>query len=338
MRKMLTSVILVLGVLFATFAQSADFKADRPDNYTVKKGDTLWDISNLFLKSPWLWPEIWHVNPQIKNPHLIYPGDVISLIYIDGKPYLTVNRAGVGPQIRYEPIDTAISTLPLDAINSFLSKSRVVDDAMLKAAPYVVAGQEKRLIMGKNDELYARGEFANDIPSYGFFRKDKKYVDPDTKEALGMMANYMGTGDMLALNQSIATLVVSDAAQEIRVGDRLLPSMQGVFNSTFFPSAPESSLEGRIIGVEDGVSQVGNLSVVIINKGSREGLVPGNVLKIIKRGTKVKDRVANEMIELPEVQSGTLMVFQVFDKLSLGLVLEADRGITTEDIVRNPND
>ncbi len=337
MRKTIITAFLAFCLSFSAWANEGAFKDNRPDSYVVKKGDTLWDISNVFLKTPWYWPEIWHVNQQIANPHLIYPGDVISLIYIDGKPYLTVDRnIRLSPQIRYENIDQAISAIPLDVINSFLSRSRIVEEGELEKAPYVISGKEKRLIMASGDDLYARGSFPEDIPSYGFYRKAETYKDPKTKEVLGVLATDIATGDMLALNKDVATLKVVRATEEIRVGDRLLPHTDALFDSTFFPSSPEKEIEGSIIGVEEGVSQVGMLSVVIINKGARESLKPGNILIIYKRSLSVKDRIAKDTVELPEEQAGMVMIFKAFEKLSLGLVLKADRGITTEDIVRNP--
>ena len=152
-------------------AEEVLLRDDYPENYTVVKGDTLWDISNTFLQNPWMWPEIWHVNPQIANPHLIYPGDNIRLIYLDGRPRLIVDRSNkvvkLSPKIRYLDEDQAISTIPLDAINNFLTRSRITTENALEAAPYVVSGHSQRLLAGKGDRVYARGGFDPGFAGYG---------------------------------------------------------------------------------------------------------------------------------------------------------------------------
>lgn len=342
---------LVLSVICVLASHAADerFRDDFPERYIVKKGDTLWGISSNFLKSPWLWPEIWHANAQIENPHLIFPGDVISLVYIDGQPRLTVNRTTrlspsgtdkLSPQIRVSSIDDAIPAIPLDEINSWLLRNRVVDQGVLEAAPYVIAGQEQRLILGSGDRLYGRGQFANNIPNYGIYRKGNNYVDPDSKEILGVQAIDVGGANMRALDEDVATLSVTRSTGDVRIGDRILPTAERVIEPTFFPSEPEQEIKGKIIGVEGGVSQVGLLDVIAINRGEREGLEPGNVLSIYKRGAVVKDPYAKKRkdrtVYLPDERAGLMMIFQTFDKMSLALVLKADRGIKVGDYARQP--
>ena len=351
MKKCTFILAAIIGFCFVVTATATNedpyFVGDHPDRYIVEKGDTLWDIAGRFLKKPWHWPEIWHVNKQIANPHLIFPGDVIKLIYIDGQKKLTVSQRsyklspGSGdeklePRIYATPISDAIATIPLDEINSFLSKSRFLEEGELEMAPYVLAGAKKRLILGKGDNLYARGEFADDIASYGIYRKGETYIDPETKEVLGIQVMDIGSGVMQAVKDEIATLGVTRAVKEVRVGDRLMPNEERSIESTFFPSPPAKQVEGVIMAVEDGVAKVGMLDVVILNRGERDGLEVGNVLAIYKRGEVVKDRIAKEDIVLPEENAGLLMVFQSFEKLSLALILEADRTLSVNDIVRNP--
>jgi nucleoid-associated protein YgaU len=349
MKKCIFGLTIIFGLCFVVTAIATDndspFVGNHPDRYIVKKDDTLWDISGRFLKLPWYWPEIWHINKQIANPHLIFPGDVIKLVYIDGKKRLTVDRtikSGPGtttklkPQIYATPVDKAIAAIPLDEINSFLSKSRFLEEGVLESAPYVLAGAKKRLILGAGDSLYARGKFADNIASYGIYRKGETYIDPETKEVLGIQAMDIGSGNMQSLKGEIATLNVTRAVKEVRVSDRLMPNEERFIESTFFPSPPTEAIEGIIMAVEGGVAKVAMLDVVVINRGKRESLKVGNVLAIYKRGEVVKDRVAQEEIKLPEERAGLLMVFQSFDKLSLALVLEADRPLSVNDIVRNP--
>jgi nucleoid-associated protein YgaU len=350
MKKCIFGLTIIFGLCFVVSAIATDndsrFVSNPPDSYVVKKDDTLWDISGRFLKHPWYWPEIWHVNKQIANPHLIFPGDVIRLVYIDGNKRLTVDRPlksspGSGttklePQIYSTPVDKAIAAIPLDEINSFLSKSRFVEEGEFESAPYVLAGTKQRLILGTGDSLYARGKFANDIANYGIYRKGETYLDPETKEVLGIQVTDIGSGNMQSLKDEIATLNVTRAVKEVRVNDRLMPNEERFIESTFFPSPPTEKVEGVIMAVEGGVAKVGMLNVVVLNRGKRENLNVGHVLAIYKRGEIVKDRIADEDVALPEERAGLLMVFQSFDKLSLALVMEADRALSVNDIVRNP--
>lgn len=355
MKKVLhgLAIVFMLGLILApgvsTWAQEPVLRPDHPDSYTVVKGDTLWDISARFLQNPWMWPEIWQVNPQIDNPHLIYPGDVITLIYLDGRPRLTVERGEesrtyrmtpdtvkLSPQVRVIPLSEAIPTIPLDAIDTFLSQSRIVSAEQLNEAPYVIAGGRERLVVGAGDFLYARGQFADNVPVYGVYRRGDTYVDPDTNEVLGIQALDIGTVKVRDLDGDIGTMAITRTTEEIRIKDRLLTHEQRAINSNFFPSAPDVDLKGKILAVEGGLSQVGKLDVVIVNRGEREGLREGNVLAVYKRGEQVRDRITNEVVLLPDERAGLLMVFRTFEKLSLGIVLEAELPLTVKDIVRTP--
>jgi hypothetical protein len=296
-----------------------------------------------------MWPEIWHVNPQIENPHLIYPGDVITLIYLDGKPRLTVERgvasrtykmspgeSRLEPKIRYAPVGTAIPAIPLDAIDKFLTRSRVVSREELEAAPYVLTGAEDHLVVGAGDELYARGEYNNDVNVYGVYRAGQTFVDPETRELLGLQALDIGTVKMRDLSGEVGTFAVTRTTEEIRITDRLLPHEERAVDSTFFPSLPKEEVEGLIMAVEGGLNQVGRMDVVVINRGEREGLEIGNVMAIYKEGGAVRDRIQGDIIRLPEEKAGLLMVFRTFEKMSFALVLEASRPLAVLDIVRRP--
>lgn len=339
MKKALIALMGICLGMAVALAAEPPFKDSVPDTYTVKKGDTLWDISAFYLREPWLWPEIWHVNPQIKNPHLIYPGDVISLVYIDGQPRLTLNRGRnvkLSPEVRSMAHGEAIPALPLDAINSFLSNTRVVEPGVLEAAPYVIAGQQKRILSGMGDDLYARGTFDADDGTFGVYRQGDPYVDPETEEVLGIRAQDVGAVQLKAVNDDIGTVGVLRSEQEIRIGDRLLPGEERKINPVFYPSAPGDATDGVIIAVEGGVNNVGHLDVVAINRGERDGLVVGNMLAIYKKGETVADRVAKDTVTLPPERAGLIMVFRTFEKMSFGLVLNADRQLSVKDLVRNP--
>jgi nucleoid-associated protein YgaU len=348
---------LLVGVAVATFVTTAVHAADlarylRPDHpqtYTVVKGDTLWDISGRFLERPWLWPELWEVNPQIENPHLIYPGDQIALVYVDGQPRLSLTRGEGGrtyrmtpsdsqklePRVRATPLESAIPTIRLDAIQSFLVQNRIIEPAELLAAPYVVEGESERLVLGAGDRVYVRGSLV-DEQSFSIVRRGPVYVDPVTEEILGQEATYIGLALAVAQDGEIATMNVSTTREEVQIGDRVLPTEERRVDSTFFPSAPDSTIDGQIISVFGGVTQVGQYDVVVINRGLREGLDTGHVLAIYKRGALARDRIAGDQIRLPSERAGLLMVFRSFDKLAYGLVLEAERPLATGDEVRNP--
>jgi hypothetical protein len=351
------SVPVLLGAaLFAmaAWAQSTGnlepyLRADHPDSYTVQKGDTLWGISGKFLQKPWQWPELWRANPQIENPHLIYPGDTLRLVYIDGQPALIVERGEAGrtykaspstdvkmsPQIRATPLETSIPAINLDAIQGFLVQNRVVAANVLDAAPYVIQGDSERLVVGGGDRLYVRGALP-ESESYSFVRKGELYHDPVTNEFLGLEATYIGLGRVIATEGDISTFFVSSSREEVQIGDRVLPTEERKVDSTFYPSAPSAPINGDLIAVFGGVTQIGQYDVVVIDRGEREGLASGNVLAIYKRGALAKDRIARDTVRLPSERAGLLMVFRVFEKLSYGLVLATERPLSVGDEVKNP--
>lgn len=342
MRKSLLALLLLAAG--GSLAQAeVQLRAGHPQSYTVVRGDTLWDISGKFLRAPWQWPQLWHVNPQIENPHLIYPGDVLSLVYIDGQPRLMLNRGAsrgtikLSPQIRSTPMIQAIPTIPLEKINSFLLSNRIVDDAAeFEGAPYVVAGNAERVVSGAGDRVYARGDFSAGEAAYGLFRQGKTYVDPETQEVLGINADDIGTGEVVAEEGDIATLVLRRSTQEVRIGDRLFATEERAVNSTFMPAEPASPIDGVILDVPRGVTQVGNFDVVTLNKGSRDGLAEGHVLAVYKTGETVRDRITGEPVKIPDERSGLLMVFRTYERLSYGLILTASRQLAVLDKVRNP--
>ncbi|MBR9870269.1 MAG: LysM peptidoglycan-binding domain-containing protein [Gammaproteobacteria bacterium] len=337
MRKLLYA-LAVTTLLFTSWAHAQpEFKADHPERYTVVKGDTLWDISGRFLNNPWYWPEIWHVNPQVANPHLIYPGDRLALVYIDGKPRITKVASGdvkLSPQIRSEAIDTPIPAIPLDAIASFLTDTRIVSPEEINGAPYVLEGEDGRIITGAGDKIYARGEKPAD--RVGVFRRSQEFVDPDTGEFLGLEARSIARGNVAAENGDVLTVELTRSSEEVRIGDRLLVSEDRRLTTNFMPSSPDEQIEGKMISVDGGVNQIGQYNVVAINRGAREGMKAGNVLAVMKAGNRVRDPITGETIELPSERAGLLMVFQVYEKMSYGLVLKATRSLSVGDKVVNP--
>ena len=352
--SMLLLASLMTYSLTGQAAVADHIRSDAPSVYTVVEGDSLWSISGRFLTQPWLWPEIWEVNPQIENPHLIYPGDQIGLTYVDGQPRLRLNRGGgvpyrvspgtnastgtsgrLQPRIRSTPLESAIPAISLDAIEGFLVHNRVVAPVTLDQAPYVIEGDDERLVLGAGDRLYVRGVLA-DSASFNFVRRGPLYIDPETDEVLGQEATFIGVGRTLAQDEDVATMAVIESREEIQITDRVLPTEERRLASTFFPSGPEGEVEGEIISVFSGVTQVGQYDVVVLNRGAREGLVVGNVLAIYRKGALARDRIAGETIRLPSERAGMLMVFRTFEKLSYGLVLTTERPLAVGDEVRSP--
>ncbi len=323
-------------------AEDSALRDDHPERYTVQPGDTLWDISDRFLTDPWLWPEIWYENPKIENPHLIYPGDVIKLTTVDGEPRLTTERGGgtvkLSPKVRTEKLDEAISTIPVSAIRPFLTGHRLVSAQAYEGAPYILAGSEKRVISSTGDPVYVRRLPASPAESWDVVRKGDALVDPETDEVLGFEATKVGTA-RLSKTGDPATMVITGVTREILRGDRLFQARESGLRSQFTPRAPEKPLQGQIMTVMDGVSQVGQFDVVAINVGTEDGASVGHVLGAFKRARVVEDDYSDnegESVKLPPERAGEMIIFRTFEKMSFALVMEATRAITTDDFVKTP--
>lgn len=348
MKKLVLAAAATAALFLGTIAQSAtaaELRADHPDTYVVQKGDTLWDISGQFLTKPWNWPEIWHVNPQVENPHLIYPGDILKLVYIDGQPYLVKASDGtikLRPKARVLSEGDAITTIPMDIIRPFLTDELVVDASAFEDAPYVVALEDERILSGGfQDRLYVRGIDADAGASYGIYRQGKEYRDPQTNELLGIEARYLANGKIAKAGDP-AKLDIEKSKLDIRKGDVAMPRNEDPMPPVYAPRAPDSEVEAQIISVYGGVSQIGQYHVVTINKGERDGLEDGHVLTVYQRGKKILDEVAEKRgdedpyVTLPEERAGTMMVFRTYEKVSLALIMDAQRPIHLLDVARNP--
>lgn len=312
-----------------------------PDRYVVVKGDTLWDISEMFLKDPWYWPEIWYANPQIANPHLIYPGDVISLVYIDGKPRLVLERGGtdrLSPRVRAEPLDQAIQTIPFEIIQAFLSKPAVLDKDTVENAPYIMTDRGGHLVHGAGTEVYVRGTDFAEGTVYSVMRVGEKLVDPDDGDVLGYEGIYVGEGTIVRTGDP-STMALNASEREAINGDKLLPAVNS-FPLYFAPRSPDQPVEGTIISVIDGVSLVGQYQIVTLNRGSKHGLEQGHVLAVYQAGRTERDRFSKgffkDKVQLPEEYAGLLMVFSTYEEISYGLIVRAESDIAVLDTVRNP--
>lgn len=337
----LSLYLLLLCLCVSPWLQAVEVREDAPETYVVKRGDTLWGISGMYLEQPWLWPELWDVNPQIDNPHLIYPGDELYLTWVDGRPRLQLRRGRdvkLQPDMRVSPLDLAIPAIPLDQIGPFLRRHRIVEANALNSSPYVVAGDQGHLLSAPGDRIFGRGDFREGERAYGIFRAGEAYRDPVTGELLGYQAQDIGNARMLTrASDPIVELEVTRITEEVRIADRLLPEEERVLAATFHPRAPSSAVEGAyMIAVDGGVSQIGPGRIVVLNRGSREGLEAGHVLAIFQTGARVFDTVAEENVVLPDTRAGLLMVFEAFERASYALVLKASRPLKVMDKARNP--
>ncbi|MGE0386958.1 MAG: LysM peptidoglycan-binding domain-containing protein [Gammaproteobacteria bacterium] len=293
-KKILLVLMAVCGsAVFA--AGSLELNPNHPDSYTVKRGDTLWDISGQFLSEPWRWPELWQANPQVANPNLIYPGDELRLTYKDGRPIL--GRIGgrnvrLAPQIREQRHEDAIQPIPIDAIQQFLSEPRVVGEDVLGAAPYVVSSEDQHLVNGAGNRVYIKGALDPNTTRYSLYRGGRVYRDPQTDAVIGYEALHVGD---LAVERFGETSVarITSSSREVLNGDRVLPYDEGTI-SQFVPHAPESEVSGHIVSVVDGVSQIGQYQVVVLSVGRGKGIEPGHVLGIYQSGKVVNDYVAGK--------------------------------------------
>lgn len=344
MIRIIFPLIVCIATLFsgATAAQSGVALADdAPDTYTVVKGDTLWDISGRFLKEPWRWPEVWRLNrDQIRNPHLIYPGQVIMLDR--SGPWLTIGRrvgattdVKLQPQIYSEPIGEAVPSIPLHIIEPFLNRPLVVDQAGLDGSATIIATETSRVMMGSGDTVFAKN-VRDDIESWHIYRPAQPLVDPVTREVIAYEAAYLGTA-RVSERGNPTTLEIISAVEEIGVGDLMLPSESpSVFS--YAPRAPERELEGRVVSIYRGVTETGRLHVVALSSGERDGLERGHVLSLFRdRGVaEFTGDAGKEFFKLPEKRYGLLFVFRVFDRISYALVMESDGPVTIGDVVRKP--
>jgi len=319
-----------------------------PDTYVVQAGDTLWDIASMFLRDPWYWPEIWQINPQVENPHLIFPGDVLSLAYLDdGRPVVQVERgpvtAGGGferlsPRVRTTPLEDAISTIPYETIAAFLSRPRVLEKDQLDDLPYILAHREG-LIGAAGRDVYARGTDEAPLGSvYNVVELGQELVDPDNNDVLGYQGIYVGQGRVDRTGDP-STIRLIENEREAVVGNYLMEE-EDVNRVNFLPHAPAQQVEGRIISVLSGVSLIGQYQVVVINRGTNAGLEPGHVLRVYQTGRTIRDDVGpgvfNEKVRLPDEPAGTMMVFRTSERISYALVMEATTAMAVLDTVRNP--
>jgi LysM repeat protein len=346
----------------------SELAPNAPDTYTVKSGDTLWGISKTFLTSPWRWPELWGMNLQdIKNPHRIYPGQVLVLEKVNGMARLRVQQAQgdapptetvrVSPRVRYTALgDTSIPMLNPGLIEPFLAEPVILSEGALQLAPRIVAGADDRVLLTRGDRVYARG--SNGTPmaltpgkadEFRVFRSAVPLRDPYTNAVLGYEAQYLGQATLVRgegqetaggkATPVPATLELLSARSEMQVGDRLLPEPPRQLVS-YAPRAPEQRIDAGIVSIYgDAVGLAGQNQIVVINKGTADGVESGHVLAIVQTGSRIIDRSQDGQhgeIKLPDERNGLLMVFRPFERLSYALILDTTQGVKVGDRVTNP--
>lgn len=300
LRNTLTALLVaVLAGSAAAQSSAPGLKASHPSRYIVQKGDTLWDISGRFLNEPWRWPDVWQANPHIQNPHLIYPGDEVLLAYKDGRPIIRVRRRGVqrlSPRVRAEPLaDGAIPTIPVDAIQQFLLRPRVVTEEEYDGSPYILSVGQEALVARPGGKVYVRGIESSDVTRYSVYRKGQPYVTPGAEgdEVLGFEAVHVADV-VLQASGDPSTLVVTEMYREVLAGDRLVPVDEDQIYQNYMPRPVAEGVNGQIISVVDGVSQIGQFQTVVINLGARDGLEPGHVFAVYQSPGVVLDPIAKD--------------------------------------------
>lgn len=363
---------MLLCIAFSSFADTLQLKPDAPAEYVVKKGDTLWDISSLFLNDPWRWPELWRWNPQVENPHLIYPGDQLKLIYTpEGDPVLVVGKRALkmSPQKRVTyKRDEPIPLLPLNSIAPFLSYEQALEGKTIGGLPYVLGSDRavKRAMPG--DVLYIKGDLGND-ERFAIYRKGKKLEDPETEDTLGYEAVLVAIARLEQLgvmDEGIPSKVrIESAKQEVRASDVLMPLRSGQDLPAFFKMRPiENELEGTIIATPSDLAGVTKYDVVIINKGFMHDVAPGHIFDVTRKSPEVVDqglgpkykedassyerfvgKVKNVfkserdkgVYVMPHEQVGQLMLFRVYERVSYGIITKNNQPIYVGDVIQTPN-
>jgi hypothetical protein len=339
-RLLLAGLSFLAAVALSLQAEEAitTIKEGSPSEYVVKKGDTLWAIADRFLNQPWKWPSIWYNNPQIENPHLIYPNDTIIVSYINGRPQISIGTRAYekkSPAVREVKRDGAIAAFPAKIVEDFLMTNQVRLDSEMQAAPYVLGGVAERLYVGAEDEFYVHGKLSETFKNYGVFRQGDSYIDPDSGEILGHHVVQIGAAKVVGYEEELAMLKAIRAKTVIRRGDRLLEEVSKVSVENMYPKQPNQKVYGSIIAVENGRNTAGAMDIVALNRGYEEGIESGNLLGLFAQRERLKTIGNKSIIDSPERRVGSMLVISVYAKMSYGIILQASQQVTSGTIIKN---
>jgi len=353
--KLITAFFIGIVVSIVTIADTLLLKENHPETYTVVKGDTLWDISARFLNSPWLWPRLWQANNQIENPHLIYPGDLLTLIWVDGQPRLSRKRLKkLSPTPRLQEKQAAIPTIPLSAISAFLSRDHIIDPELLIGAPRLLGDAMATPRFFEGDVFYGEGQY-DKHKLYGVYRLGKHYVDPVSKEFLGDQLIFIGHSEVSKDPNVSSTEYVTphdfiSSSREARQGDLILPIPEDeTLPAYFLPQPVAKSTEGQILSALNNSRAIGKWDIVVINKGQRENIQIGSMFAILQPGPGILvnkkrvvyqqdaprfDQIGQPDLEIPAERIGELLIFKVYEKVSIAMVMRSTRVIGANNTIQ----
>lgn len=346
MRRIISALLLAFAAHVAHAAQPLQLADDAPDRHTVTRGDTLWSLATRFLKEPYRWPEIWRYNrDQLKNPHRLYPGDILVLDRSGSTPMLKIAKAYTGsnrlsPQIYESPNTQAIAGIPINSIEAFLSRPLVVGAGELESSPRIIATQEDRVFLGAGDTAFVSGIEDDNVRAWQIYRPGKPLVDPETKEVLGLEAYYLGAGRLVQPGQAEqpAVIQLTMTKEEVGLGNYLLPAQEPDL-TTYVPHRPEFDVNGgRVMTVYGGVNEGGKYSIITLNKGTMDNIEVGHVLALVrKRNANFKDKDGMQQnFQLPNERYGLVFVFRTFERLSYALILNTTRPVIVGDALVTP--
>ncbi len=330
------AIFAVLAFLSPLANAESNLKQSIPDEYVVKKGDTLWDIAGVFLKSPWKWPSLWENNNQIKNPHLIYPNDVIYLLYRDGKPYLSTSKQGqakLGRKIRVVGKYTPITAIPRIALQAFVEDHRIVDAARIAKMPYVLAGAGLRELIASGDEIYIRGVLDPQFSEYHIYRIGKTYGLKDGLSSENSEIIKVGTARLLDKQGDISRAIVTESQGLIKKGDIIVRSQALHLKPLYYLAAAPQDITGRIISAVNDAYKITRFDGVVLDIGVDAGVFPGHVFSVLRAPIQIKDPRTGEMVTISNQEIAELMIVNVFESLSYGIILNAKDIVSPGDSI-----
>lgn len=374
--KIISLLICAASAVLSSVATAQELKPDAPDRYTVQRGDTLWDISGRYLEKPWNWPQLWNLNRnQVRNPHRIYPGDILVLDRRTGT--LSVETTALSPRVREEAIAQSVPTIPPGVIGPFLSRPMIVRENEFDNSPRIMATEESRMILGTGNLAYAKGLTKDKGESWQIYRRGDRLVDPDSGNLIGYMATYLGEARVRQFGE-VSRLEIVKSVREIYTGDALVPLAKEAPVFAYAPRAPSGKVQGRVMSLTDNLYETGSLSVVSLSRGTKDGLEVGHVLALyrspntaryslrtssllgrtgpsgnesrrpyleeqldVRNSPLISQQRASsvsdtDLSKIPDERYGLVMVFRTFERASFALVMQANRPVAIDDYVTTP--